>query len=335
MKPTLAKLAIKAALKANKAIFLWGSPGCGKSSIVAQVAQDMDAELSDVRALLLEPVDLRGLPHIDKGVTKWARPTFLPPTEQTGNSVLFLDELNAAEQSVQAACYQLILDRAVGEHKLPTGCGIIAAGNKASDRAHVNRMPSALANRLVHIDIEPDMNDWVMWALNNTIRTELIAFMMFRPDALFCFDPRKDDRAFASPRSWETVSRLLDALPVTTAEEQAVLTAMINGTVGEGMGTEFSAFLATYKDLPNPKQALVNPKTAKIPQTPAGLYAVCASLCHHVDPNTVDNFFEYIGRMGEEFQTLAVKLATWKRDDICNSRSFIKWGTEHQGAFIA
>jgi len=332
MKPTLAKIAIKAALKANKAVFLWGPPGTGKSSIVNQVAAELGKEVSDVRTTLLEPIDLRGLPHIKDGITCWARPVFLPSKD---NMILFFDELNAAEQSVQAACYQPILDKKLGEFSLPVDCGIIAAGNRASDRAHTNKMPTALANRLMHVDVEPDLNDWIMWALNNTIRTELIAFMMFRPDALFCFDPRKDDRAFASPRSWETVSRLLDALPVTTAEEQAVLTAMINGTVGEGMGTEFSAFLATYKDLPNPKQALMNPKTAKIPQTPAGLYAVCASLCHHVDPNTVDNFFEYIGRMGEEFQTLAVKLATWKRDDICNSRSFIKWGTEHQGAFIA
>lgn len=332
MKPTLAKISIKAALKAGKPIFLHGSPGVGKSSIVNQVCAELGNEIADVRTTLLEPVDLRGLPHVADGKTVWARPVFLPDHPKM---TLFLDELTSAEQSVQAACYQLVLDKRVGEHALPADCGIIAAGNKQSDRAHTNRMPTALANRLIHIEIEPDLNDWIMWGLSNTIRTELIAFMMFRPDALFCFDPRKDERAFASPRSWETVSRLLDALPVTTAEEQAVLTAMINGTVGEGMGTEFSAFLATYKDLPNPKQALLNPKTAKIPQTPAGLYAVCASLCHHVDPNTVDNFFEYIGRMGEEFQTLAVKLATWKRDDICNSRSFIKWGTEHQGAFIA
>ena len=255
MKPTLAKIAIRAALTAKKSVFLWGPPGIGKSSIVQQVAEELKAELSDVRALLLEPVDMRGLPHIDNGVTKWARPTFLPPADHAGNTVLFLDELNAAEQSVQAACYQLILDRAVGEHKLPEGCGIIAAGNRSTDRAHVNRMPSALANRLIHIDIEADMNDWIKWGLDHDIRSEILAFVHFRPDSLFCFDPHKDDRAFASPRSWETVSRLMDALPATTPEEQAVLTTMINGTVGEGMGTEFNAFLATYRDLPNPKTA--------------------------------------------------------------------------------
>ncbi len=334
MKPTLAKVAIKAALDAEKAVFLWGAPGIGKSSIVKQVAEERGATLADVRALLLEPVDLRGLPHIENGITKWARPTFLPATDAKGGQVLFLDELNAAEQSVQAACYQLILDRQVGEHHLPAGCGIIAAGNRASDKAHVNRMPSALANRLIHIDIDADMQDWVLWALNNGIRTELVAFVTFRPDLLFSFDPRKDDRAFASPRSWETVSRLMDVLPDNSKEAAAVLSTMINGTVGEGAGTEFSAFLATYRDLPNPKHALLNPATAKLPTTPAGLYAVCAALCHHVTLASVDNFFEYTGRMSEEFQTLAVKLATWKNDDLCNSRSFIKWAAEHQGAFI-
>ena len=327
MKPSLAKHCIRASIAARKPLMMWGPPGVCKSQLMAQVSAEDGLVLHDVRLPLLEPVDLRGLPYIAEGVTKWARPTFFPSVPK---SVLFLDELPSAEQSTQAACYQLVLDFAIGEYRLPDDCAIVCAGNRAQDRAHTNRMPTALANRLVHVDIEPDLHDWARWAVGAKIRTDVLAFIMFRPDLLHKFDPKTDDRAFASPRSWETVSRMLDANP-----DPAVLAHLVNGTVGEGAGTEFSAFQATYKDLPNPKVALMNPATAKLPTTPAGKYAICTALAHHVDELTVDGFFGYVGRLDPEFQVLAVKLMTWKKPNLAETRAYIEWGVKNQGVFIA
>ena len=140
-------------LTIKQPVFLWGAPGVGKSQVVAQVAEERNLALRDIRAVLLDPVDLRGLPRITaEGLSVWCPPGFLPGANDPEEGILFLDELNAAPPLVQAACYQLILDRRIGEYKLPDGWSIIAAGNREKDKAVTHRMPSALANRMVHLD---------------------------------------------------------------------------------------------------------------------------------------------------------------------------------------
>ena len=143
--------------------FIWGSPGVGKSSIIGQLARSLNLALRDIRALLLDPVDLRGLPYVADGRSKWATPEFLP---QEGAGILLLDELNSAPAMVQAAFYQLILDRRLGEYTLPDGWVIIAAGNRDGDRAHTTRMPTPLRNRFVHLEFEVDAQEWSEWAIS-------------------------------------------------------------------------------------------------------------------------------------------------------------------------
>jgi hypothetical protein len=143
-------------VEARQPVFAWGGPGIGKSAIVSQLADRLGIPLKDVRALLLDPVDLRGLPFLrSDGRSKWATPEFLP---QTGSGILFLDELNAAPAMVQASCYQLVLDRRLGEYALPDGWAIIAAGNRDSDRAVTTRMPTPLRNRFVHLEFEVEFS---------------------------------------------------------------------------------------------------------------------------------------------------------------------------------
>jgi MoxR-like ATPase len=113
--------------------------------------------LRDIRALLLDPVDLRGLPHVAEGRSKWAIPEFLPAD---GEGILFLNELNAAPAMVQAALYQLVLDRRLGEYMLPGDWVIIAGGNRDGDRAHTTRTPTPSRNRFVHLDSEVDSEEW-------------------------------------------------------------------------------------------------------------------------------------------------------------------------------
>lgn len=108
MKPSGIAEALRVLIRARQPAFIWSSPGCGKSAVTVQVASGLNLQLRDVRALLLDPVDLRGLPFLGSdGRSKWATPDFLP---QDGEGVLFLDELNAAPAMVQASCYQLVLD---------------------------------------------------------------------------------------------------------------------------------------------------------------------------------------------------------------------------------
>ena len=141
----------------RKARTHWGAPGVGKSQVVAQVAAALDVRLIDIRAILLDLVDLRGLPTVEHGKAAWATPAFLPD---------------------EAACYQLVLDRALGEYRLPDGWTVFAAGNREGDRAVTPRMSSALANRFVHLSFEPDLDDWSRWAMGQAdLRPEVVAFL--------------------------------------------------------------------------------------------------------------------------------------------------------------
>jgi len=185
---------VQSQVVARQPVFIWGVPGCGKSAVVRQLAESLKVRLQDVRALLLDPVDLRGLPFLGSGGrSKWATPEFLP---QNGIGILFLGELNAAPAMVQASCYQLVLDRKLGEYTLPDGWAIIAAGNRDSDRAVTTRMPTPLRIRFVHLEFEVDVQEWSEWAIQAGISPEVIAFLRFRPRLLSSFD--KDARAFAA-----------------------------------------------------------------------------------------------------------------------------------------
>src|SRR6476646_5413120 len=228
MKASVISNALRTLVAARQPVFLWGGPGIGKSAVVKQLASNLNIILQDVRALLLDPVDLRGLPFLGQdGRSRWATPEFLP---QNGAGILFLDELNAAPAMVQASCYQLVLDRKLGEYALPDGWAIIAAGNRDSDRAITTRMPTPLRNRFVHLEFEVDVQGWSEWAVQSGIRPEVIAFLRFRPELLSAF--YRDANAFPSPRSWEFASRILDSGPDESIEHE-----LFAGAVGTGAAT--------------------------------------------------------------------------------------------------
>ena len=147
---------IKVAFKKQRPIFLWGPPGVGKSDIVQQITDDAGGYMFDLRLGQMDPTDLRGIPYFNKelGVMDWAPPIDLPSPEFAKDYpmiTLFLDEMNAAAPSVQAAAYQLILNRRIGKYVLPDNVVVIAAGNRESDKGVTYRMPTPLANRFVHV----------------------------------------------------------------------------------------------------------------------------------------------------------------------------------------
>lgn len=327
MKSSAVKKSLNVAIQAKQPCFLWGAPGIGKSNVVAQIAKENDLELRDVRAVLLDPVDLRGLPHVNgDNRAHWCIPEFLP---REGKGILFLDELNAAPQLVQAACYQLVLDRKLGEYTLPDEWSIIAAGNRETDRAVTSRMPSALANRFLHINFDVDVNDWTQWALANGIKTEIIAFLRFRPNLLHDFNPQKSEKAFPSPRSWEFVSNILKNKPDTEIEFE-----MISGCVGEGAAAELLGFLKIFRSLPNPDVILLNPDKAPVPDDPATLYAICGALARKSSDNTIDRLIDYAKRLPAEFSVLLVRDCVQACASVVNSRAFISWASDNADVLI-
>ena len=323
LKPSQVSEALGVLVGIKQPIMIWGPPGVGKSAVVKQVADESDLELRDVRAILLDPVDLRGLPHINgDGRAHWAVPEFLP---REGKGILFLDELTAAPQLTQAACYQLILDRKLGEYELPEGWTIIAAGNRESDRGVVHRMPSPLTNRFVHLDFGVDLDDWTKWATKHGIATEVIAFLRFRDELLHDFDPKRSEKAFPTPRSWEFVSNIVGSGTVTNGIEYP----LIAGAVGEGAAAEFMGFLKIARSIQSPDMILMNPDKGDIPEEAATLYAISTALARKATENNMDRVVTYANRLPDEFSVLLVKDALDRDPAVANTRAYIEWVAEH------
>ena len=327
MKSAQITKALESLLPIGQPVFLWGPPGVGKSQVVRQTAEILGLDLIDIRALLLDPVDLRGLPRISPdGLSQWCAPAFLP---KEGRGVLFLDELNAAPPLVQAACYQLILDRRLGEYELPDGWSVVAAGNREQDRAVAHRMPSALANRFVHIDFTVDTDQWLKWAVDNRLSPEVTAFIRFRPGLLHRFDPERDTRAFPSPRSWEFVSRLMASAP-----EPSLLKDLVAGAVGAGAGAEFCGFMAVWRDLPAVEDILENPMGMAIPENPAVLFALCELMGAAMDNDNADTILAWASRLPAEFSVLVMREAVRQNAKVVNTPAFAEWATAHSDVLV-
>jgi len=318
MKASAISTALRTLVAVKQSVFIWGGPGIGKSAIVRHLAEQDRVPIQDVRALLLDPVDLRGLPFLGSdGRSKWATPEFLP---KDGAGILFLDELNAAPAMVQASCYQLVLDRKLGEYTLPRDWAIVAAGNRDGDRAVTARMPTPLRNRFVHLEFEVDLQEWSEWAIGAGVRPEVIAFLRFRQELLSAFD--RDANAFPSPRSWEFVSRILNASPDACVEHE-----LFAGAVGMGAATEFSAFLKTFRELPNIDAILLNPLKEPVPENAAAQYAVASALAHCATDTNFDRVCAYVGRMPTEFSVLCVRDAMLRQPAVQHTSAFTKWAT--------
>lgn len=256
----------------RRSVFLWGAPGIGKSSIVHKVAQDNDLGLIDLRISQLAPTDIRGLPHVEDGLAKFAPPSYLP---HEGRGILFVDEFNMASPSMMGIAQQLILDRQVGDYKVPDGWFIVAAGNRVEDRAAVSQMPAPVANRFVHYYVECSLDSWKEYAITSGVSDQIISFLNFRPQLLFNFN--KSAQAWPSPRSWEFASDLLK------------IGEQIDPAVGEGTAAEFASYQAIYSRLPDVDLILDGSKEISVPKEPSLMYAICGALV--AKGKTADHFF--------------------------------------------
>lgn len=271
------------AFKAQRPVFLWGPPGVGKSELIAGLTQELGGHMIDLRLGQMEPTDLRGIPFYNKdsGKMDWAEPVDLPTQEladQFPVVTLFLDEMNSAAPAVQAAGYQLILNRRLGKYVLPDNVVIVAAGNRESDKGVTFRMPSPLANRFVHLEVRSDYDAWNEWAVKNRIHKDVVGYIGFAKNDLMDFNPRSASRAFATPRSWSFVSQFLYDNDATDAE----LSDLIAGTVGDGLAVKFMAHRKVAGQMPNPSDVLEGKvKELKIKEVSA-MYSLTVSMCYEL-----------------------------------------------------
>ena len=319
-----ARKAILTAFKVKRPVFLWGPPGIGKSEVVEEIANELNGAMIDLRMAQMEPTDIRGIPYFNKEINKmdWAEPVDLPSEEFAKDYpivVLFLDEMNSAPPAVQAAGYQLILNRRVGKYKLPDNVVIVAAGNRDSDKGVTYRMPMPLANRFIHLEMRADFTSWQNWAVINGINTDVVGYLSFAKNDLYDFDNKSSSRAFATPRSWTFVSELLDD------EEDIDNDTMFNliaGAVGEGLAVKFMAHRKIAGKLPNPTDILNGKVKDLAVKEISAMYSLTTSMCYELRDaveNKVDskkfhemasNFFNYMmANFETELVVMGAKIA--------------------------
>lgn len=297
-------------LRRFPSVMLWGSPGVGKSQGVRQLAVDIGActgkrvEITDVRLLLFNPVDLRGIPtaNEEKTLAVWLKPKIFQMDDSIDViNILFLDEISAAPQSVQAAAYQITLDRTVGEHRLPENCIVIAAGNRVTDRSVAYNMPKALANRLCHFEIKTDINSWREWAIESGINECVIGFLDYKPSLLMDFDTDSSEHAFPTPRSWEMVSNILNYINSDINE----VYSLIAGCVGSYAANELLWWNNIYSTAPSAED-IFSGEEQSVPLRPESLYALSTCIStyarnHHSTEET-ENAITYVNRLPSEFR---------------------------------
>jgi len=323
MKPSEVASMLECCVDVKMPACIWGSPGIGKSDVVRQTGLKLQRRVIDVRASLLDAVDLRGIPSIQNGRTTWCTPDFLP--DGTGGpSILFLDELNRAPTMVQNALLQLTLDRKLGEYSLPGNCEVVAACNEAGHGGGIQKMPQAQMNRFEHIEMEHDTDDWSRWAVQNGMEPAVIAFVRFRPELLNQFSLK--DRAFPTPRSWSFVSKITAKKPGNGIEH-----ALYRGAVGTAAADEYSAFLRMFRELPNIDAILLSPGTAAIPTQPATIFAVVSALSRRVTFANIARIFQYFARLPQEYGVFGVQDAVRRDDNLKSTPDFTRWAIDNAG----
>lgn len=305
----------------RRATMLWGTRGVGKSSIVQQLAAHYDVPLVDLRLTSIEPVDIRGAIYADdeQQRTVWFPPEFLPDGSSTAG-ILFLDELTAADQRLQISAYSLILDRRVGNYRLPDGWFVVAAGNAAFHGAVSHDMGTALADRMFHFHVQSSVDAFLDYALTHGLAPQVMAYLKVRPDRLddTAAQVANDHLVGASPRGWEDVSRVLqsDASP----EQQRLF---VQGRIGAANAAEFFGVLREIEAGANVLALLQAKRGAEtvelLPRTLDALYGMIYGLLAACDePERVTRTLEIIEQLPDvraeqplpvrEAQTLTMEL---------------------------
>jgi MoxR-like ATPase len=310
---------------AGDPVMMWGKPGIGKSDIVHQLGAKKQRKVIEFHAALRETVDLRGIPIADPatGTTKWLVPAELPQAERDGEfGYLFCDEINQASPQMQGVLGGLILYGVIGDYRLPPGWRVIAAGNRVSDRAAAQRMPTHMRNRFAHLFIMPDVNAWCVWANANKVAPEVVAFVRLRRELLHMM-PKGDENAFPTPRSLTKAAKYVNA----PTEHRLRLFA---AHVGDAVAAELDGFIELYRSLGSLDDIVADPDGAKVPTEPSCRYAVCTGLGRIATRKNFPNIIRYAKRLNRESEVLVVTDATGRDASLKDTTAYGKWAVANQ-----
>ena len=230
-------------MASDQSLLLLSAPGIGKSEMIARAASDAGLPCRSLLGTQIAPEDVSGIPRIVGERSVFCPPRILLP-ETNEPFCLFLDELPACAPDIQKAFYSLLMERRIGEYALPLGTWVVAAGNRSQDRALVRSISSALVNRVTILNVIADRSEWLQWARDNGVRSEILAFVMLMPESLMRPVPSTPE-PFSTPRSWASLSQSLNlaenagvlnettrralAFGCLTAADAAIFCVMVEG----------------------------------------------------------------------------------------------------------
>lgn len=308
-------------------LYLHSAPGIGKSDIMRQLAAEEKIGFIDIRVGTMLPEDLTGIPvpDLEAKLAIWLRATFWPEVARDGErGIIAFDELADANRQLQSCIYRVILDRQIGEYKLPPGWWPMAAGNRREDKAAAQAISTALANRFAHVHIRPDDKAWLEWANTHDIDPMLTGFIKFRPALLHSMEGA-DLLAFPSPRSWAKASKVFDT------KDPQLRFRLVAGIVGEGAATEVETFFRGL-ELPDFEEIIRDPAHTMIPDEPGSRYALTSLLARKLDKDNFARVYQYIMRedFGADYSTVVVLEACQRDTSLTDTKTFISWAKNNK-----
>jgi hypothetical protein len=323
---------LKNAISNKIRVLIKGKPGIGKSDLVAQVCDELKAQLVLMHPAICDPTDFKGMPAITKGGKE---AEFLPfgdlarLIKAKGLTVCLVDDIGQSAPAVQAALMQFLLARELNGIRISDDVVFVGCTNDTKDMAGVSGMITPLKSRWESIvTLEEDLDSWCNWAIGKGLPVEVISFLRFKPALLCDFKPNKEIENFPCPRTWASLAKNMQA-GVQDIE-------VFEGAVGPGAAKEFYAYLQLCNKLPNLDAILMNPKTAELVEQPSVMFAVATGLARKATPNNIGAIIEYTNRLGQrEFQALCLKDAVMINKDICNAAAFTQWCAVHGSKLLA
>jgi hypothetical protein len=333
--PSKAKAILREAYELKESVMIHGNPGIGKTDMFEQFNMELGepgigGEMHTILLTQIESCDIRGIPNLDQETrrTTWFPPDFLPEADKPAAvGVILLDEFTAAEVRLQKSGYQLLLKRQVGEWRCPDGFLIGATGNTGADGAVVYQMDSPAANRMIHILMVANQDDWVEWALANDIANEVISYIKFRPDSLDGNDKmvKADQLLGPTPRGWARLSKY-----IKRGVKRDLLEPIAAGILGQDTAYDFMQVydeVTSFASVAQIVQTKGERRLKMFPTSIPGMYNLVYGLAAYVKDDNYDDVIEVATTIPKlqtispslplaEFETLAMELILTKIDSF-------------------
>ncbi|MCS7041484.1 MAG: AAA family ATPase [Bryobacteraceae bacterium] len=287
MRISQAEIALVRCVEAGLTVFLHSQPGTGKTKLVERIARASGVECRALSLALMQPEDIR-VPVPTAAGLSWRYADILP---REGRGILFLDEFPQAHESVQSVFGQLLYQGRLDEYELPAGWAVVCAGNRLEDRAAAHAIPTQIRNRVVHLQLEPSLEDWLQYdpEVLPRVRIErwperkledgrphplMAAIWKTRPQTLSTPSNWRDLLAWPSPRTLSLASAYLATRP----ELDEIDWRVVGGLIGEPAAAELRTYAELRHELPTLEEVMEGRADASKVTDPVARWVAAYSL---------------------------------------------------------